>query len=276
MLKHIYVGDTSGSKVPADAIDLIDTSMFGTIKVIGLGRPEADLYSFAYAGIDASCVSGMSVPSRTITLEVDTQNEYQRMRLYRILPYKKARRFWIVNDTGIYWIDGYVTEIPYDEEGHDISSFEIPVFCPYPWFRSVELHEKEIIVGASELVHLKQSGDAPAGILVYAQGTLLEIGEVLSFHLETGGGDYFEAESGARFHVHAPDIYRLLLVDTTPGGAGLDTSVMFSADVLASIDMSANLITVDPDDGVDISLTVSAASTSLRFFACWYDTFTAI
>lgn len=276
MLKHIYVGEPSGSIIPADAVDLMDTSTFGTIKVIGLGRPDADLYSFAYAGIDASCVSGMSVPSRTITLEVDTQNEYQRMRLYRILTYKKARRFWIVNDTGIYWIDGYVTEIPYDEEGHDISSFEIPVFCPYPWFRSVELHEKEIIVGASELVHLKQSGDAPAGILVYEQGTLLEIGEILSFRLETGGGDYFEAESGARFHVHAPDIYRLLLVDTTPGGAGLDTSVMFSADVLASIDMSANLITVDPDDGVDISLTVSAASTSLRFFACWYDTFTAI
>lgn len=276
MLKHIYVGDTSGSKVPADAIDLIDTSMFGTIKVIGLGRPDADLYSFAYAGIDASCVSGMSVSARTITLDVDTQNECQRMRLYRALPYKKARRFWFANDTGIYWIDGYVKELPYDEEGHEISSFEITVICPYPWFRSVELHEQEIIVGASELAHLKQSGDAPAGILVYEQGTLLEIGKILSFRLETRGGDYFEAESGARFHVHAPDIYRLLLVDTTPDGAGLDASVMFSADVLASIDMSANLIMVDPDDGVDISLTISATSTSLQFFACWYDTFTAI
>lgn len=276
MLKHIYVGEPSGSIIPADAVDLMDTSTFGTIKVIGLGRPDADLYSFAYAGVDASCVSGMSVSSRTITLEVDTQNEYQRMRLYRILPYKKARRFWIVNDTGIYWIDGYVTEIPYDEEGHDISSFEIPVFCPYPWFRGIELHEQEIIAGDENSVSLAQTGDAPAGILVYEQGTLLEIGEILSFRLETGGGDYFEAESGARFHVHAPDIYRLLLVDTTPGGAGLDTSVMFSADVLASIDMSADLITVDPDSGADISLTVSAASTSLRFFACWYDTFTAI
>lgn len=276
MLRHLYVAEPTSSDVPAGAVDLLDTDTFGTIKVLGLGRPEADLYSFAYAGIDASCVSGMSVPSRTITLEVDTQNEYQRMRLYRILPYKKARRFWIVNDTGIYWIDGYVTEIPYDEEGHEISSFEITVICPYPWFRSVELHEQEIIAGDENSVSLAQTGDAPAGILVYEQGTLLEISKILSFRLETRGGDYFEAESGVRLHVHAPDIYRLLLVDTTPGGAGLDTSVMFSADVLASIDMSANLITVDPDDGVDISLTVSAASTSLRFFACWYDTFTAI
>lgn len=276
MLRHLYVAEPTSSDVPAGAVDLLDTDTFGTIKVLGLGRPEADLYSFAYAGIDASCVSGMSVPSRTIMLEVDTQNEYQRMRLYRILPYKKARRFWLVNDTGIYWIDGYVTEIPYDEEGHEISSFEITVICPYPWFRSVELHEQEIIAGDENSVSLAQTGDAPAGILVYEQGTLLEISKILSFRLETRGGDYFEAESGAGFHVHAPDIYRLLLVDTTPGGAGLDTSVMFSADVLASIDMSANLITVDPDDGVDISLTVSAASTSLRFFACWYDTFTAI
>ena len=276
MLKHIYVGEPSGSIIPADAVDLMDTSTFGTIKVIGLGRPDADLYSFAYAGVDASCVSGMSVSARTITLDVDTQNECQRMRLYRALPYKKARRFWFANDTGIYWIDGYVKELPYDEEGHEISSFEITVFCPYPWFRSVDLHEQEIIAGDENSASLAQTGDAPAGILVYAQGTLLEIGKILSFRLETRGGDYFEAESGARFHVHAPDIYRLLLVDTTPGGAGLDTSVMFSADVLASIDMSANLITVDPDDGVDISLTVSAASTSLRFFACWYDTFTAI
>ena len=276
MLRHLYVAEPTSSDVPAGAVDLLDTDTFGTIKVLGLSRPEANLYSFAYAGIDASCVSGMSVPSRTITLEVDTQNEYQRMRLYRILPYNTARRFWLVNDTGIYWIDGYVTEIPYDEEGHEISSFEITVFCPYPWFRGAELHEQEIIVGEENSTHLTQTGDAPAGILVYEQGTLLEISKILSFRLETRGGDYFEAESGARFHVHAPDIYRLLLVDTTPGGAGLDTSVMFSADVLASIDMSANLITVDPDDGVDISLTVSAASTSLQFFACWYDTFTAI
>ena len=278
MLRSIYVGEPSGSIIPADAVDLMDTSTFGTIKVIGLGRPEAALHSFAYAGIDASCVSGMSISSRTITLEVDTQNEYQRMQLYHVLPYGKARRFWFENDTGIYWIDGYAKELPYDEEGHEISSFEISVFCPYPWFRGIELHEQEIIVGEENSTHLTQTGDAPAGILVYAQGSMSDLGELSSFRLQTVDDDFF-AKSRIVSSVHVPGVFRSLLVDTTPGVEGLGAGGNFSAEFLASIDMSANLITIDPDSGADVSLTVSTTSTDLsvyQFFACWYDTFTAI
>lgn len=275
MLRHLYVGDPDDGLSGAD--DLLDTRTFGTIKITGLGRPAADLSRFAYAGIDASHVSGMSIPSRTITMEVDTQNECQRMRLYRVMPFRKLLRFWIVNDTGIYWIDGYAKELPYDEIGHDISSFEIPVFCPYPWFRSEKLHEKEIIVGASELVHLEQSGDAPTGILVYAQGSLSDLGKITSFSLEDGTGDYFTASVNFVSSIIVPGIQRSLLVDTTPDG-NLGTSGKFDAQYLASIDMSDDLITVEPDTGVDVTLDVTSTidTTAYQFFACWYDTFTAI
>lgn len=276
MLRHLYVGDPDDGLSGAD--DLLDTRTFGTIKITGLGRPAAELSSFAYAGIDASHVSGMSIPSRTITMEVDTQNECQRMRLYRVMPFRKLLRFWIVNDTGIYWIDGYAKELPYDEIGHDISSFEIPVFCPYPWFRSEKLHEKEIIVGASALVHLKQSGDAPAGILVYAQGSAPSLGKITSFRLESGTGDYFTVSVNFASSIIVPGIQRSLLVDTTPDG-NLGTSGKFDAEYLASIDMSDDLITVEPDTGVDVTLDVSSVVSDMtvyQFFACWYDTFTAI
>lgn len=275
MLRHLYVGSPESGL--SGAVDLLDTRTFGTIRVTGLGRPAAELSSFAYAGIDASHVSGMSIPSRTITMEVGTQNECQRMRLYRVMPFRKLLRFWIVNDTGIYWIDGYAKELPYDEIGHDISSFEIPVFCPYPWFRSEKLHEKEIIVGASELVHLEQSGDAPAGILLYAQGSLSNLGKITSFSLEDGAGDYFTASVNFVSSIIAPGIQRSLLVDTTPDG-NLGTSGKFDAEYLASIDMSDNLITIDPDSGVDVALDVTSTidTTAYQFFACWYDTFTAI
>lgn len=276
MLRHLYVGDPDDGL--SGAADLLDIRTFGTIKITGLGRPVADLSSFAYAGIDASHVSGMSIPSRTITMEVDTQNEYQRMRLYRVMPFRKLLRFWIVNDTGTYWIDGYAKELPYDEIGHDISSFEIPVFCPYPWFRSKRLHEKEITIGATELIHLKQSGDAPAGILVYAQGSLSNLGRITSFRLESGTGDYFTASVNFVSSIIIPGIHRNLLVDTTPNG-NLGTSGKFDAEYLASIDMSDDLITVEPDTGVDVTLDVSSVVSDMtvyQFFACWYDTFTAI
>lgn len=276
MLRHLYVGDPDDGL--SGAADLLDIRTFGTIKITGLGRPAAELSNFAYAGIDASHVSGMSIPSRTITMEVDTQNECQRMRLYRVMPFRKVLRFWIVNDTGIYWIDGYAKELPYDEIGHDISSFEIPVFCPYPWFRSKKLHEKEIIVGASELAHLKQSGDAPAGILVYAQGSASSLGKITSFRLESGTGDYFTVSVNFASSIIGPGIHRTLLVDTTPNG-NLGTSGKFDAEYLAYIDMSDDLITVEPDTGVDVTLDVSSVVSDMtvyQFFACWYDTFTAI
>lgn len=278
MLKHIYVAAPSGTSIPADAVNLMDPSAFGTIKVTGLGRPDVNLYSFAYAGIDASCVSGMSITSRTITLEVDTQNEYQRMRLYRTLPYKNARRIWFVNDTGAYWIDGYTIDIAYDEEGHEISSFEITVFCPYPWFRNVELHEQEITAGDENSVSLTQTGDAPAGILVYAQGSLSALGNLLSFRLQSGD-DYIEAKTRTVSSVHVPGVYRSLLIDTTPGIEGIGTEGNFDAEFLSSVDMSSDLIVIDPDTEVDISLTATARTTDLsayQFFACWYDTYTAI
>lgn len=275
MLRHLYVGNPEARM--SDAADLLDTRTFGTIKITGLGRPAAELSSFAYAGIDASHVSGMSIPSRTITMEVDTQNEHQRMQLYRVMPFRKLLRFWIVNDTGTYWIDGYAKELPYDEIGHDVSSFEIPVFCPYPWFRSEWMHEKEIAIGATELVHLKQTGDAPAGILLYAQGSLSNLGKITSFSLEDGAGDYFTASVNFVSSIIVPGIHRSLLVDTTPNG-NLGTSGKFDAAYLASVDMSGDLITVEPDLGVDVALAVASTidTTAYQFFACWYDTFTAI
>lgn len=254
----------------------MDTSTFGTLKILGLGRPDAELHSFAYAGIDASKVFGLSVPSRLITLDIHTQNDYQRMRLYRALPYGQVRRFWFGNDTGVYWIDGYATELPYDEVGHEISSFEIPIFCPYPWFRRAGQHELEIAADAAKTVHLTQSGDVPAGIRIYAQGTFNQLGALESFRLSNriSGGDYFEAKTDNRLVASIPGIFRNLLLDTTPGADSMGLEGTFSAEFLSSVDMSANLITVDPENGTDLVFT--ASSSTCQFFACWYDTFTAI
>lgn len=260
-------------KIPDGAADLLDTSTFGTIKILGLGRPEANLYSYAYAGIDASQVTGMTISDRTITLVMDTQTTCQRMLLYKMLPYKQMRRIWICNDAGIYWIDGYATELPYDEMGHEVSSFEIPVFCPYPWFRG-EYHEVQIVPGADEPLNLAHMGDAPAGIFIYAQGSFSSLGSITGFRIENSE-DFFEASTHFVSGSIGP-VSRILLVDTTPG-IGLGTTGRFDAEYLASIDMSSNLLTVEADTGTNISLSVNGLSVnSCQFFAGWYDTYTAI
>lgn len=261
--------------MPVGAADLLDTSTFGTIKILGLGRPEANVYSYAYAGIDASQVTGMTISDRTITLVMDTQTTFQRMLLYKMLPYKQMRRIWICNDVGIYWIDGYATELPYDEMGHEISSFEIPVFCPYPWFCG-EYHELDIILDDDPL-HLTHEGDASAGIAIYAQGSVADLERIMSFRLESSK-DYFSASTHVMSSVIGPTGGKMLLIDTTPG-IGLGTEGRFDAEYLASIDMSADLITIAPNTGVDISLTIrnlNDLTSPCQFLVGWYDTYTAI
>lgn len=291
MLKGFYVAavpQEDGGGIPVDAVDLLDTCCFGVIKVTGLRRPEADVYMSDRGGVDASYISGMSVKSRTITLEIDAQNDAQRMRMYKLLPYQMPRRFYAVTDAGTYWIDGYAKAITGDEEGLPVSSLELPIVCPYPWWRSVELHRLVIAPGADNTLHLTQQGDVAAGVLLYAQNVSEDpLAYIYSFTLSDKVGRYFSYSNGGdskktRVIVHA-DGLGTLLVDTTPGAHRWAKVSQKHEDTLANImprlSVSAEWILVDPNTGSDVSFTANPVDTYPDDFvirACWYDTFTAI
>lgn len=187
MYKHFYVSavpEMYGGNIPSDAVDLLDTHTFGTIEISGLYRPAADDYITALGGIAASYYGGMSVKYREIKLNLDAQNDMQRMRLYHVLPYGKPRRFWIETNAGVFWIDGYVTGMPEGSSNNEIiANLDVTIKCPYPWFRS--LHAHSVVVTPFTLVSngdgsyipptsadytsVRQKGDIPAGVQVWAE-----------------------------------------------------------------------------------------------------------
>lgn len=309
MYKHFYVSavpEEDGRNPPSDAVDLLDTRTFGTIEITGLYRPAADDYITELGGIDASYYGGMSVKYREIKLNLDAQNDMQRMRLYHVLPYGLPRRFWIETNAGIFWIDGYVTGMPEGSSNNEIiANLDVTIKCPYPWFRS--LHPHSVVIrpffrestngltypytddwpSGDELTHIEQSGDVDAGIQIYAErigdppitGTY---GSMFGLYDSGGNNVSFQPQNTTGGHIIDYSGGKTLLIDTTPGTmhwASLIVKVTGDAATLADVSFIGNSVLADAFSGNDIAFAFLSYTDYRDYFrvtATWFDTWSGI
>lgn len=285
MYKHFYVSgipNTDGEMIPPDAVDLLDPRTFGVIEITGLYRPTADDYITDLGGIDASVYGGMSVKSRTITLNLDAQTDMERMRLYRVLPYGKPRRFWIETNVGVFWIDGYVTGMPEGSDNNDlIANFDVTIKCPYPWFRSLQAHKYRIYAQQEGIY--QQSGDVPAGARIYFLDVSGDDHQYISnFWLQSMYSDNvatFSWSSTVRNCV-LPNDEPGLFLDTTPGQTWWQHMSMYSGstkDFLAEIDLDGEVL-VYPE-GTELRImsdTLVNLGSNVEIWLEYFDTYSGV
>lgn len=244
MLKGLYIAGTNDYTIPADVMNILNSKMLDVCEIDGLGRPSADLYTTELVGTDASVYSGQTVKSRQITLSVKPRNDLERMKLYRLLGYGQKKRLFFENDAGIYWIDGYVKSATYAAKPAQRAEIEIPIFCPYPWFRSIEARQKAFAFGG-DAITLQHNGDMPAGIKIYAPAQLA--GRMIGFTLESGE-NRIEYGSNEVYSNSGGSTAYTLICETTPG-----VHRFHAAKSIRDIKITGGWITVPADDSIDLS-----------------------
>lgn len=264
MLKGFYSIPAGSAAIPAGSPNLIHIDRFGIREIDGVGRPQADMYTTELVGADASVYSGQTVKNRTITLSVDAQNEYAARELYRQFPYNTKRRFVFETDYDTYFIDGIAKGMPRTQGTSRRSEFEIPIFCPYPWFRSLKAHSKSFTFGKE--FGTAQNGDVCAGIKIYAN--LSTQAKLTTFTIVDGKGN--EIRYNADIVYMPPHAGNALLVDTTPG---LHSFLRLKA--AKDIRIINDWVTV-PVGKEGTSITASMNAIGALGTAVWYDTWSGI
>ncbi len=266
MLKGFYSIPAGATAIPAGSPNLIHIDRYGIREIDGVGRPEADMYTTELVGTDASVYSGKTVKSRTITLSVDAQNEYATRELYRQFPYNTKRRFVFETECDTYFIDGIAKGMPRTQGVSQRSEFEIPIFCPYPWFRSLKAHEVFAPFGTS--FSAQQAGDIRAGLDVYVG--VNTAGKMGSFGLSDSKGNAVSYHSNSYYQITGAKGY-VRLVDTTPGAHGFIT-----VKAIQNITLTNDWVTVPPDEEeTTITATFNTDGTPDGKFV-WYDTWGGI
>lgn len=264
MLKGFYSLPAGSAAIPAGSPNLIHIDRYGIREIDGVGRPAADMYTTELVGADASVYSGQTVKNRTITLSVDAQNEYAARELYRQFPYNTKRRFVFETDYDTYFIDGIAKGMPRTQGTSRRSEFEIPIFCPYPWFRSLKAHSKSFTFGKE--FGTAQNGDVCAGIKIYAN--LSTQAKLTTFTIVDGKGN--EIRYNADIVYTPPHAGNALLVDTTPG---LHSFLRLKA--AKDIRIINDWVTV-PVGKEGTSITASMNAIGALGTAVWYDTWSGI
>ena len=264
MLKGFYSIPAGSAAIPAGSPNLIHIDRFGIREIDGVGRPQADMYTTELVGADASVYSGQTVKNRTITLSVDAQNEYAARELYRQFPYNTKRRFVFETDYDTYFIDGIAKGMPRTQGTSRRSEFEIPIFCPYPWFRSLRAHSKSFTFGKE--FGTVQNGDVRAGIKIYAN--LSTQAKLTTFTIIDGNGNEIRYNADIVYTpTHAGNT---LLIDTTPG---LHSFLRLKA--TKDIRIINDWVTV-PVGKEGTSITASMNAIGALGTAVWYDTWSGI
>ena len=158
------VPDGETTKIPADVVNLTGLlDGFGTTQISGLTRPKAEINRSALAGANASRISGAQIAERNIVMDIVPQGDGEEMRqaLYDILPFDTMLRFYVETKQRCVYIDGYAEELEGDEPNGDEFSVQVSIICPFPWFQSVELHSRSLVVGNNNPI--LYDGDVPAG-----------------------------------------------------------------------------------------------------------------
>lgn len=266
MLKGFYVAPAGATTIPSASPNLIHIDKFGIREIDGIGRPEAELYTTELVGADVSIYSGQSVKSRTITLSVDAQDEYSMRTLYKQFPYNTRRRLIFETEYDTYFIDGIAKGMPRTQGVSNRAEFEISIFCPYPWFRSLLAHTVDVPFGTSFTA--RQHGDICAGIRASVE--INTAGDMTNFGLSDSAGNAITYTSSGRYKLTGATGY-IQLVNTTPGA-----HAFFNAKAIQDISVTNNWVTVPPNGEIaTITATFNTNETPNGRFI-WYDTWSGI
>lgn len=264
MLNGLYVTEPKTLIIPPEAPNLLDNESWGICEIDGLGRPEAEqLYTTELVGADASIYSGQSVKSRIVTLSVDAQDEYSMRALYKQFPYNTKRRLIFETEYDTYFIDCIAKGMPRTQGISNRAEFEISIFCPYPWFRSLRPHKKNFTFG--DAVDIEQDGDICAGVRIYANLGLTE--KLTNFSISDQTGNKITYESDIAYIPAAAG--NRLLIDTTPGA-----HAFLRLKDVQNIRIKNNWVTVPVGERTTITTSINAVNASGTIE--WYDTWSGI
>lgn len=263
MLKGFYVASAGATTIPSTSPNLIHIDRFGIREIDGIGRPESELYTTELVGTDASAYSGQTVKSRTITLSVDAQDEYSMRALYKQFPYNMKRRLIFETEYDTYFIDGIARGMPRTQGISNRAEFEIPIFCPYPWFRSLRPHTQDFVFGNA--VTITQDGDIRAGVRIYATLDVTEKLTNFSVRDETGNKVTYNSDVAYLPVAKA----KRLLIDTTPGA-----HAFLRLKDVQNIKIENDWVTVPV--GEDTTITTSINAVGAGGTIEWYDTWGGI
>lgn len=151
MIKSFRIVNNLGESLYLD-IRKPEDSGFLVYSVTGLSYLQAEISTSDIALFDGSILGNRRVGKRNIVMSIsfyqeNTQHftiEELRHRCYRFFPIKQQITFYVTNDSGTYWIRGYIesneTNIFTKEEGAQIS-----ILCPDPYFVKQSSDVKEIV-----------------------------------------------------------------------------------------------------------------------------------
>lgn len=167
----IYVAsvpDEELNVIPSDAIELT-SGVDGYIvndEIEGLSRPDADISISALAGANASRMSSGRITERNIVFDVIPlpNTDANRERLYKILPFDTMLRFFFVKGDKQIFIDGKIEKLSGSFKPGKPFSFTVSILCPFPWFQSVQFHERTFLDCQMVAVN---DGDIPSGFTFY-------------------------------------------------------------------------------------------------------------
>lgn len=263
MLKGFYSIPAGATAIPAGSPNLIHIDRYGIREIDGVGRPEADMYTTELVGADASTYSSQAVKSRTITLSVDAQDEYSMRTLYKQFPYNTKRRLIFETEYDTYFIEGIAKGMPRTQGISNRAEFEIPIFCPYPWFRSLRPHTQDFVFGNA--VTIKQDGDIRAGVRIYVALDVTEKLTFFSVHDEVGNKITYNSDIAYLPVAKA----KRLLIDTTPGA-----HTFLRLKDIQNIRIENDWVTVPV--GEDTTITTSINAVGAGGAIEWYDTWGGI
>ena len=154
MIQSFRIINDAGESIDLDIHKPEETGFLVT-SVIGLTYPSADISVAEYAAFDGALFGNRRIPQRNILMQLifylenrqKLSVEELRLKCDRIFPVKKHIKFYVTNDSGTYWIEGYIEKndvnIFSKEEGASIS-----IICDDPYFTK---ENEELIAPVSKI-----------------------------------------------------------------------------------------------------------------------------
>ena len=151
MIKSFKIVNNLNQTLELD-INKPENSGFLISSVTGLTYLQAEISTADIALFDGSILGNRRVGKRNIVMNIvfyeDNRQklsiEELRHKCYKFFPIKQKVRFYVTNDSGTYWIDGYIeaneTNIFTKQEGAQVS-----ILCPDPYFVKTEADISQLV-----------------------------------------------------------------------------------------------------------------------------------
>ena len=151
MIKSFKIVNNLNQTLELD-INKPEDSGFLISSVTGLTYLQAEISTADIALFDGSILGNRRVGKRNIVMNIvfyeDNRQklsiEELRHKCYKFFPIKQKVRFYVTNDSGTYWIDGYI-------EANEINIFtkqegaQISILCPDPYFVKTEADISQLV-----------------------------------------------------------------------------------------------------------------------------------